>query len=148
MPAWRIEAVTALPPALDQLRAEGRAEGFSFVDRLADDWIAGANRFEAPGERLIAAFVQDSLAGLCGLNRDPYVTRPGVARLRHLYVRGTARRTGIASALVADLLDAASPTFHTIRLRTTTAAAAAFYLKLGFTPASEATATHVKVLKR
>jgi hypothetical protein len=60
----RIEPVLEeLPAEFDILRAEARAEGHRFLDRLANDWGSGALRFNQPGEALSAAYASDMLAG-------------------------------------------------------------------------------------
>jgi GNAT superfamily N-acetyltransferase len=146
-PALRIMPATALHPGMDLLRTEAMIEGFRFVDRLVRDWTSGSNKFDLPGERLLGAFAGDNLIGVCGLNRDPYVNQDGVARLRHLYVRERARRHGVASALVQQLLHEASDAFRIVRLRTATREAAEFYLRHGFVPLQDETASHVKALR-
>jgi GNAT superfamily N-acetyltransferase len=145
-PAFRIAPATALHPGMELLRAEAINEGFLFVDRLVRDWTSGSNRFDHLGERLLGAFAGDNLIGVCGLNRDPYVNRDEIGRLRHLYVRACARRRGVASVLVRQLLDEASNAFRIVRLRTATQEAAEFYLRHGFVPLQDETASHVKAL--
>jgi len=127
-------------PGLAALRDAALVEGFGFVERLMRDWDSGANRFAQPGEQLVGAFEGAWLLGFVGLNRDPYLLQAGVGRLRHLYVAPGARGRGVGAALVRHLLRGTA--FHRLRLRTDTAAAAAFYLRLGFHPVADATATH------
>ncbi|MFC0409667.1 GNAT family N-acetyltransferase [Roseomonas elaeocarpi] len=143
--APRLLPLTALPEGLGVLRAEAAAEGFRFVERLV---AAGAAGFGGPGELLLGAFLGDELVAIGGLNRDPYVGDPGTARLRHLYVRPGFRRRGIASAIVQQLLGEAGENVRLVRLRTDTAAGAAFYRRHGFTPVRDAQATHVLPLQR
>ena len=131
---------------MEQLRSEAIGHGHRFVDRLIEDWIAGSNRFERPGERFLGAFAKDELVGVCGLNRDPYVEQDTIGRLRHLYVLAPARRCGVGAALVHWLLDDARGVFDAVRLRTTPEAAA-FYLRLGFVPVEDKTASHVMMLR-
>jgi GNAT superfamily N-acetyltransferase len=144
---FRIAPVSALHPGMALLRAEAMNEGFLFVDRLVRDWTSGSNRFDLPGERLLGAFAEETLIGVCGINRDPTINQDGIGRLRHLYVRECKRRRGVASALVQRLLDEASNTFRIVRLRTETREAAAFYLGRGFVPVQDETASHVKALR-
>jgi GNAT superfamily N-acetyltransferase len=136
----RIAPVMPPQPGLDALGDAALAEGYGFLRRLMQDWASGANRFDQPGEQLIGAFAGTHLLGVCGLNRDPYLRSRGVGRLRHLYVAPGHRRHGIATALVRSLLRTVA--FHRLRLRTDTAEATAFYLRLGFHPVVDATATH------
>ena len=132
---------------LVELADEASSEDFVFVWRLIADWTSGANRFDRLGERLLGAVSEGRLIGVCGINRDPYVDRDAVARLRHLYVKSTARRAGIGGALVRELLHGAEAAFAEVRLRTDTRDAAAFYEKLGFAAVDDGSATHVKLLR-
>jgi hypothetical protein len=46
-----VERVTDLPPtALDSLVVESEAASRRFVRRSSYEWVAGANRFDQPGE--------------------------------------------------------------------------------------------------
>ena len=132
-----------LPPDIDELRVEASAEGFRFVGKLVAEWNAGQNRFAEPGEVLLGAFQASRLVAVGGLNRDPYADRLEIGRLRHLYVERAARRSGVGSALVGQLLDRAKGVFQSVRLRTTTQEAADFYVRLGFRPVRDEAATHV-----
>jgi GNAT superfamily N-acetyltransferase len=145
-PAFHIAPVMALHPDIGALQSEAAAEGFRFVEKLIEDWMSAANRFDRPGELFLGGFRDGRLAGVCGLNHDPYTDRDGVGRLRHLYVRQDARRNGIASALVRLILDEAKGTFQVVRLRTDTPETAEFYTQLGFTSVNDATASHMKLL--
>ncbi len=143
---FHIAPVTGLHPDMEALQAEAAAEGFRFVDKLVDDWLSAANRFDRPGELFLGGFQGSRLLGFCGLNHDPYTTQDEVGRLRHLFVRQDSRRNGIASALVKRLLDEANGIFQLVRLRTDTREAAALYIQLGFLPVSDATVSHLKIL--
>ena len=51
VPLVRLQPVVdELPADFDTIRAEARAEGYRFLDRLAKDWASGAMRFDRPGE--------------------------------------------------------------------------------------------------
>lgn len=121
-------------------------EGYAFVERMRRDWKSGLNRFDGPGERLIGAFEDEVLIGCCGLNRDPY-TSENAGRIRHLYVDPVHRRSGIARALVRQVLDGASTWFPRVRLRATSASRG-FYERLGFAPVDEPQATHAILLRQ
>ena len=129
-----------LPSDLALLAARGRAEGFSFVDRLIAEWQSGANRFDAPGELFLCAWVDQRLAGFGGLNRDPYYDEADAGRVRHVYVEPDARRRGVGALLVGAIVEQARESFSILRLRTRQAAP--FYERLGFTPIGEPDATH------
>ena len=143
MPSFRIAPATAIHFDMRTLRAEAASEGFGFVDRLIDDWLSAANRFEKPGELFFGGFREGSLIAACGLNRDPYTDRDQVGRLRHLYVLRSARRQGIASALVRRVLSEAKGVFQFVRLRSHTREAAEFYGRLGFIQVTDETASHM-----
>ncbi len=139
----QLRALNALPPGFDHLAEETSAEGHSFLARMRREWRDGRNRFDRAGELLLAAVDAERLLAVGGLNQDPYAKRPRIGRLRHLYVRACARRLGIASLLVDDLLNHAAAHFEVVRLRTDNPAAAAFYLKKGFRAVREEHATHL-----
>ena len=89
-----------------------------------------------PRRRNPARRLHGDLVGVGGISLDPYAPAPGLARLRHLYVLEAHRRTGVARALVARLLELARPHFAMVRLRTRNAGAASLYESFGFAPAS------------
>jgi GNAT superfamily N-acetyltransferase len=125
------------------LIAESERAGFRFVRRLADEWADGVNRFDKPGEALFAAWVGGQLVGVCGLNVDPYVGDDRVGRVRRLYVLAEYRGLGIGSRLVDAVVRAARGRFLSLRLRTESPAAAAFYERLGFRRVELPDCTHV-----
>src|SRR5215475_4518978 len=120
---FHLTAITGLDERLAPLSEEAGRDGLRFVARLVDDWAFGSNRFDQPGERLVAVVREGLVLGVCGLNRDPYTRPSGIGRLRHLYVRKSGRRSGIGSALVRYLLEGAQGSFVAVRLRTTPDAA-------------------------
>jgi GNAT superfamily N-acetyltransferase len=140
----RIERITSLAAVpLSRLLTVSVADGHRLVQRLCDDWRNGANRFDRDGEALFVAWRGARLAGVCGLNRDPFSdARPDDARLRHLYVEPAARRAGVARQLSLRCIDHARGGFARVRLRCHQPAAIALYRTLGFAPVSERDATH------
>jgi GNAT superfamily N-acetyltransferase len=143
----QITPITVAHSSMDALRTEASAEGFRLPDGLIRDWEAGANRFDQPDECLFGAWSEAELGGVGGLNRDPYVEGSRIGRIRHLYVRRSARQSGVGSALLQRLLNAASSTFYLVRVRTDTCEAAAFYLRHGFLRVADEFASHVKSLR-
>ena len=113
-----------------------------FLARLRDDWESEVLRFDRPGEGLLGAFADDALVGVGGLSLDPYAPAPGLARLRHLYVRRGLRRQGFGRGLVAALLTLARSRFKTVRLRTSAPGAAALYEGFGFVASTREGETH------
>lgn len=139
-----VETTGSLPDEIQALIDESRQEGFGFLSRLWDEWQSNANRFARSGEALLAAYHQGKLAGVCGLNLDPFAGNPQIGRIRHLYVVRRLRRLGIGAALVQAAVDRAVRGGYTeVRLRTDTPAAADFYVRRGFVPCTEPSCTHV-----
>ena len=128
---------------LEPLIVESRREGFRFLQRLGDDYGNGSNRFDGPGEGLFVAWLLDCPVGICGLNRDPYVTDAATGRVRRLYVHPTVRRRAVGRSLLASVIAQARQTYQVLRLRTENPSADAFYRALGFCPVESETATHV-----
>ena len=127
---------------LQTLITESERQGFRFVRRLVEEWNSGANRFDRPGEVLFVARSGDDVVGVCGLSMDPHADDPKVGRVRHLYVLVPHRRAGIGEQLVADIIEAARGRFERLHLRTTNAAAARLYERLGFRRTATRDRTH------
>src|SRR5262249_26871563 len=128
--------------ALQQLRAESSQEGFRFMERLCEEWLSGANRFDAPGEALFLGFADGAVVGVCGLSRDPYAHDARTGRVRRLYVLPAHRRSGVGQALLEAVIAHAHAHFDLLRVRTE--AAGDFYTARGFRrDDSDREATHV-----
>ena len=123
---------TELPVGLEQLVQASVAEGLWFLQALRDQWNSGVDRFAKPGEALFAAHHGDSLAGVCGLNRDPHSADRAVGRLRRVFVGKPFRKQGVGRALVFHALSFAGEHFSIIRVQTETSEADFFYRALGF----------------
>jgi GNAT superfamily N-acetyltransferase len=80
---------------------------------------------------------------VCGLNIDPYVGDDRVGRVRRLYVLAGYRGLGIGSRLVDAVVRAARGRFLSLRMRTESPAAAAFYERLRFRRVELPDCTHV-----
>jgi GNAT superfamily N-acetyltransferase len=113
--------------------AESLNADFPAIQRLADEWISKANRFDRNGEALFVAKQGDRIIGVCGLNIDPYANSATTGRVRHLYVMLEHRRRGIGRALVERVIDEASLNFDHLHLRTHSNVADQFYRAIGFT---------------
>lgn len=137
-----IQQITHLPEEVFTLEKEAVAEGFRFLTRLISEWESGTNRFNAPGECLMAAYSNQQVIGIGGLSVDPY-TQPDTARLRRVYVAPAARNQHVGQALVKALVAQATLHFQTVRLSTDTSGGDAFYLRCGFTRTEDVHATHI-----
>jgi GNAT superfamily N-acetyltransferase len=137
----------ALPVAgMDELQAEARAEGYNFIDTLAQEWASGANRFDHSGETVLGCFDEDMLVAVGGLNIDPFAGDPQMGRIRRIYVRREWRRKGIGRDLVTALIVEARRSFRIVRLRAENPDAARVYERLGFVPIANPDATHILFL--
>ena len=137
-----LRPVGGLDPAVAPLAEAAACEGFAFVHRLVEEWRTGANRFDRPGEILLGAWLGGRLAGVGGLNRDPYASDDLTGRVRHVYVLPDARRSGVGTALLHHIIAQAPASFRVLRLRTSPTEGAAFYIMLGFAETGEPDATH------
>jgi GNAT superfamily N-acetyltransferase len=134
--------IQELPADLDALRAEARAEGYRFVERLAVDWASGTMRFDGQGEALLAARLKTVLCGIGGLTIDPVV--PDALRMRRFYVRPAYRRSGIGRMLAIALLERAQSRSGLVTVNAAPASAA-FWESLGFAPDIRDGHTHVHI---
>ena len=138
-------------PASDfqPLLSASRTENHRFVDRLVDEYADGSNRFALPGEALYAAYADETLVGIGGLNRDPYVAQVDAGRVRHLYVLEEWRNRGIGRRLMEQIVDEARDHFSVLALRTFSPDAGRFYIAIGFEAVSDDEAvTHRLLLGR
>lgn len=127
-----VRAIKRLEPGeMSGLLQESESEGFGFIRRLVDDYASGVNRFDDPAEALYGAYCA-GLVGICGLNRDPYLSNPNVGRVRHLYVLHGYRRMGVGASLIEALIADARSHVRLLVLRTTNPEADRFYRAVGF----------------
>jgi GNAT superfamily N-acetyltransferase len=92
-----------LPDGFDALRALATAEGHRNMARLADEVATGSTAFIA----LLAAMSGGDLVGIGGMTEEPEPAPEPAIRMRRLYVAPSARREGVARALVSALLQEA-----------------------------------------
>jgi GNAT superfamily N-acetyltransferase len=130
-----VPVVERLPAGFDVLRQNARAEGHRNMDRLADDWASGAQRFDAAGEALLAALVASELAGVGGITEDPMM--PETLRMRRFYVRAVFRRHGVGRRLAETLIAGVR-----LVVNAGTQQAARFWEALGFMPDQRDGHTH------
>lgn len=138
-----IEQIQLPAPGLEQMRTEAGQKGYRFLETLLQEWVSGENRFDAGGERLCGHFDGGVLVAVGGLNRDPFLGDPTVARIRRVYVRQAWRNRGIGGALLDTLLCAARENFRSVRLRAENSSAIRLYERKGFTRIESPSATHI-----
>lgn len=91
-----------LPGDFCDLVEVARTEGHRLLDRLAHEWSTGELRFDQPNESLLVARIDGKIVGVGGITIEP--TDPAALRMRRFYVVPTARRQGVAKALVEALV--------------------------------------------
>ena len=118
---------------VEKLVEESEAEGYRFLRRLVDQYEDGTNTFNKAGEILYGVWIpQGQLVAIGGLNRDPYSDKEGVGRLRRFYISQEARRQGIGTHLLTEIINYAQGHFNELVVRTESSVADAFYRANGF----------------
>ncbi|RLQ89354.1 GNAT family N-acetyltransferase [Notoacmeibacter ruber] len=117
------------------------AEGFDTISVLSDEWSAGLNRFERPGEILLLAKVDGETAGIGGITHD--FVEAGYLRMRRFYVRPSFRRLGVGRQIAMHVLKHATPFNRPIILHADGPDAEMFWPTLGFVPIDRAHTTHL-----
>lgn len=132
---------------VDLLRAlvtESLSEGFQFLDRFTR--AIPTATLNSDHEYFLAASWAGELVAVGGVTPDSYTNNPSIGRVRHVYVRRSHRRRGVASALIRALESRARGVFTTLRLRTDTTSAANFYEHMGYARIADPNATHSRTL--
>lgn len=133
MPPLLIAATTPDDPGFIALRSESLSQHFNMLRRLAENWQSGKNRFSAPGEKLLGAFVAGQLVGVCGLNIDPFSPQLRAGRIRHLYISDAFRRQNIGQQLLVAVITHSGTWFDFLNTHAPPSAWP-FYESLGFRP--------------
>jgi GNAT superfamily N-acetyltransferase len=118
---------------ISELVKESEAEGYRFLTRLVNDYKDGSNTFDKPGEALF--FIQDGsgeVVAIGGVNQSPFSDDKDVARLQRFYVAAAARRQGVGSILLEEIVRHSRDTFREMTVRTESSKADAFYRANGF----------------
>ncbi|MEN0582060.1 GNAT family N-acetyltransferase [Phytobacter palmae] len=118
-------------PGFAELKSQSIAEGLNMLRRLEENWLSGQNRFDRPGEKLLGAYADGLIVGVCGLNIDPFTQETGTGRLRHLYVDMRWRRNRVGSGLLSEILRDADLWFDFINTNAPSSAFT-FYERAGF----------------
>jgi GNAT superfamily N-acetyltransferase len=127
-----VRVVAALPEGFDDLRRQASAEGYGFLDRLAEDVSRGDYAGEANLPVLFATFSGGDLAAVGGLTADPYDPAPDLARLRHVYVAPAFRGSGVGRSLASAVIQQGFALAGRLSLRAADERAAAFWEAAGF----------------
>ncbi len=130
----------------DEILSASQAEGHNMINRLLNDFRAGTNRFDVPGEILCAHLSGNTVVAVAGLNHEKDTTFGKAARVRRLYVVPRCRGKGLARSLIEELILFASPRFDTLTVNVGKLEAQGFYEHLGFKPVEHSGFTHIKEL--
>lgn len=132
---------------LDSLSEEAYNEGYRFVQRTTEEFFNGKNDFSKDGEILFGVYFNNCCVGIGGLNIDPYINKPKIGRVRHLYITKEFRNQGIAYILLKRIISQAKNHFEVLRLSTDNPIAARLYESIGFIEVNEIKATHrIKII--
>jgi len=112
------------------LQRESKNEGYNLINKLADDYESGENKFAKKGECLIACKIDKKIVGICGLNIDPTNSKRG--RLRRLYVSPRYRGKGIGGELVKAIINYSRKYFESVSVNIGKLDVSTFYEELGF----------------
>ncbi len=127
-----VRIIDELPGDFERLRSAAAAEGH--IERLDEDWNRGAQRFAGDGEALLAAYQEGELVGIGGITREPSETAEPALRMRRLFVSPQARRGGVATTIVAALVQEGFDNAALITVHAGDSAAGAFWEAQGFQP--------------
>ncbi|WP_175625151.1 MULTISPECIES: GNAT family N-acetyltransferase [Oxalobacteraceae] len=147
MSQLKTSRVTQLPDDIDALLQPATSEGFRFLNRLVQDYSAGINCFDQPGEALYVIRRNEDLIAIGGINVESSISDRRLGRIRRLYVHPDERRGGIGRLLMTEIEKHATECFDTLQLFTDTTDASNFYCRLGYQLVTGDTVSHVKHLR-
>lgn len=138
----RIESTSgALPRGLSDLRRASECEQVRNVARLEEEWRAGVETFSRTGEILLSILDDELLIGIGGLTEEQD-KNVNALRMRRLYVLPARRRRGVGSMLARALAAHGFLFVPLLTVNAGSAAASAFWERLGFQPTDHANRTH------
>lgn len=147
MSTLKVHRVTQLPDDLCDLRQPATSEGFRFLNRLVQDYAAGTNRFDQPGEALYVIRRNEDLIAIGGINVESLSSEHRRGRIRRVYVHPAERRAGIGQLLMSTIETHAAEWFDALQLFTDTQGASNFYCRLGYQLVTDDMVSHVKRLR-
>lgn len=130
-----------LPEAVFRLAEAAEREGHLHIRRFVDEWVAGSNRFDRKGERVLGARADDALAGIGGLTLE--FSRGDWLRMRRFYVLPAYRGKGIGRKLAEDLLAHARAFTGVVTVHAANDEAILFWQAMGFRPLRRESYTHI-----
>jgi len=116
------------------LLQESIQEGQRFLKRLELEWQSGENRFDKAGEGLYYLSLDEQVAAIGGINRDPYAPETGRGRIRRFYVRQGLRRQGVGERLLKHIIENHQAFFPEIVVYSEDPGSQHFYEQFGFEP--------------
>lgn len=134
---------------ISRLINESEEEGYRFLSRLVKDYKDGTNKFNRPGEALFSIRNEKGdVVAIGGANRSPFTDNKQTARLRRFYVLEEARRQGVGSLLLKEIINHSRSVFTEMTVRTESSKADAFYRANGFELDDSASeTTHILKMK-
>lgn len=132
----------ALPPGFELLRHAADGEAFDMLATLAKEWASGENRFDKPGEALVAAYDAGTLVAMGAMSQDPNIA--DALRMRRFYVSSRYRRRGVGRLLAKALLDRPEVAGRKVTLNAPHVEAARFWESLGFIRDPQDGHTHIR----
>ena len=130
-----------------KILAASQSEGYRMVSRMLTDFDAGTNRFDAPGEILLAHLADDGVVAMCGLNREADTKFGCAGRVRRLYVMPSHRGKGLARSLIEAIGAFAARHYDALAVNAGSPGARAFFEHMEFRPISHPNITHCKRLE-
>jgi GNAT superfamily N-acetyltransferase len=131
-----------LPAGFELLRHAADGEAFDMLATLAREWASGANRFDRPGEALVAAYDAGTLVAMGAMSHDPNIA--DALRMRRFYVSPRYRRRGVGKLIAHTLLDRPEVARRKVTLNAPHAEAARFWESLGFVRDVSDGHTHIR----
>ena len=132
-----------IPAGLAELAEHAAAERVNNVQRIFDGWNSGKERYDRPGEAILAALSgPGQVVAVGGITVCPMVD--GALRMRRFYVHPQWRRRGVGRGLAETLVSSGFQVAATITCNAgATAEAPRFWEAMGFERVDTPGVTHV-----